>query len=202
MPVYLPNLASEKSCRLVACGLVHSDKKAVLDWLKERRRFIASYKKEKNRHFVRLMTGGRRDRHFHLEIALASWFPKNQQPKAASKISEIQDAIDRISGEKLDLNLSADFSSSLAQLPESGPIRLLSTKTSMAGTSVQLTAGTLDVSGSRINQIQWCLINEDKVMVTLETQVDSSVTAKYLTEAHEMMEKYYRVLVLGQTEAP
>lgn len=170
----------------------------MLEWLKTRRHMIAAYKKGGKRHFVRLMTGGRKEKHFHLEVALASWFPADAQPTITSKVSEIQETAVEILGAKLDLNLSCDFTLDFKKLPEGGPIRLLSAETRVAGTAVQLTAGVLSVSGSRINEIAWSRYNEDMVMITLEAHLDLNVAPKYLSEGQELMERFFRVLVLGQ----
>lgn len=198
MAIDLPNLSSSTSARIVACGAVYTDEKAILEWLKTRRHMIAAYKKGGARHFVRLMTGGRKNRHFHFEVALAKWFPSDAQPTVTSKLSEIQETAAKLLGAKLDLNLSCDFSMDFKQLPEGGPIRLLSAETRAAGTSVQLTAGVLTVSGSRINEIAWSRYSEDRVMITLEAQLDLNVGPKYLSEGQELMERFFRVLVLGQ----
>lgn len=197
----LPNLTLGKSARIVACGVVCTDKNSTLEWLKERRSMVASYTKGGVRHFVRLMTGGRRDKHFHFEVASGDWFPPDARPAVTSKISEIHESAGRLLGEKLDLNLSADFSIEFTQLPEGGPIRTLSAETRVAGTAIQLTAGVLTLSGSRISEIGWSRYNENKVMVTLEAQMDLMVAPKYLVEGLELMERFFRVLVLGQPTA-
>lgn len=198
MAIDLPNLSSSTSTRIVACGAVYTQEKPILEWLKTRRHMIAAYKKGGKRHFVRLMTGGRKEKHFHLEVALADWFPTDAQPTITSKLSEIQETAVEILGAKLDLNLSCDFSLDFKKLPEGGPIRLLSAETRVAGTAVQLTAGVLTVSGSRINEIAWSRYNEDMVMITLEAHLDLNVAPKYLSEGQELMERFFRVLVLGQ----
>jgi hypothetical protein len=198
MAIDLPNMSASTSTRIVACGAVYTEEKSVREWLKERRHMIAAYKKGGKRHFVRLMTGGRKDRHFHLEVALANWFPGDAQPTVTSKLSEVQEAAAEILGAKLDLHLSCDFTIEFKKLPDGGPIRLLSAETRVAGTAVQLTAGVLTVSGSRINEIAWSRYSEDMVMITLEAHLDLNVAPKYLLEGQEMMERFFRVLVLGQ----
>ena len=198
MAIDLPNLSASTSARIVACGAVYTQEKSVLSWLKTRRHMIGTYKKGGKQHFVRLMTGGRRERHFHFEVALSTWFPADAQPTATSKLSEIQEAASEMMDAKLDLNLSCDFSLEFKQLPEGGPIRVLSAETRVAGTAVQLTAGVLTVSGSRISQIAWSRYNDDMVMVTLEAHLDLNVAPKYLLDGQELMERFFRVLVLGQ----
>ncbi len=144
MAIDLPNLSSSSSKRIVACGAVYSKEKAVLEWLKKPRHMIGSYKKGGKQHFVRLMTGGRKERHFHFEVALATWFPTDAQPTITSKLSDIQEAASEMLDAKLDLNLSSDFLLEFKSLPEGGPIRVLSAETRVAGTSVRLTAGVFD----------------------------------------------------------
>lgn len=197
----LPNLTLGNCARIVACGAVYTEKNSTLEWLKERRSMVASYTKDGVRHFVRLMTGGRKDKHFHFEVASGDWFPPDARPTVTSKMSEIHGSAGRILGQKLDLNLSADFPIEFVQLPEGGPIRTLSAETRVAGTTVQLTAGVLTLSGSRISEIAWSRYKESKVMVTLEAQLDLTVSPKYLVEGQELMERFFRVLVLGQPTA-
>ena len=198
MAIDLPNFGLSKSIRIVACGAVYTDESAILEWLKAPRRLIASYTKGGTRHFVRMMTGGRKDRHFHFEVATAKSFSKHAQPTVTSKISDVQNAVETVMGAKIDLNVVCDFLIDFDQLPEGGPIRLLSSETRVAGTSVQLTAGVLSVSGSRISEIGWSRYSDDKVVISLEANLDSIVARKYLQEGQELMERFFRVLVLNQ----
>jgi hypothetical protein len=59
----------------------------------------------------------------------------------------------------------------------------------------------LTLSGSRISEIAWTQYSKDKVMITLEAHLDTIVTSKYMIEAQELMERFFRVLVLAQPTA-
>ena len=201
MALMLPDLTSDGTRRIVACGSIVSENPAISEWFKQQRFLIASYTKGKAKHFVRLISGGgRRATHFHLEVALHSWF-RSGLPKAKSRISEVNEIVEKLEGQKTELELSCDFSLPFARLPEGGPIRLLSSETRMAGTSVRLTAGVLSVSGSRISEIAWSRYGEDEVMVTLETHLDTTISPRYLVEGRALIFEYYRVLVLGHPKA-
>ncbi|SRR6266699_4545381 len=198
MPIDLPNLQATGSCRLIACGAIQTTREELLDWLSSRRMMIAPYSREGIRHFARLMTGGQKQKHFHLEVALSDWFPAKMKPETNSKISSIQHTVERVLGEKIDLNLGSEFRVPITSLTETGPIRLLSTETRVGGTAIQLTAGTLSVSGSRLREISWERLTEREVMITLKAQLDSAVAPKYLLEGEDLMARLFKVLILGQ----
>lgn len=194
----LPNLRSGRASRLIACGAILTDNKKLLEWLSSERQLIAAYTKGGIRHFARLITGGRKKKHFHLEVALADWFRDAGVPTPNSKISEIHDAIERVIGLKIALNLGADFLIRSEELPETGPIKILSAKTQAAGTTIELTGGVLSVAGSRITQISWGRIDETRTMITLHAYLDSTVAPKYLFDSQDLMERFFKVLVLAQ----
>jgi hypothetical protein len=127
----LPDLTSDGTRRIVACGSIVSENPAISEWFKQQRFLIASYTKGKAKHFVRLISGGgRRATHFHLEVELHSWF-RSGLPKAKSRISEVNEIVEKLEGQKTELELSCDFSLPFARLPEGGPIRVLSSETRM-----------------------------------------------------------------------
>jgi hypothetical protein len=194
----LPNLRSGRASRLIACGAILTDNKKLLEWLGSERQLIAAYGKGGVRHFAQLITGGRKKKHFHLEVASADWFRDAGVPSTNSKISEIHDAIERVIGIKIALNLGADFLIRSEELPEAGPIRILSAKTQAAGTTIELTGGVLSVAGSRITQISWRRIDETRTMITLHAYLDSTVAPKYLFDSQDLMERFFKVLVLAQ----
>jgi len=198
MAIILPDLHAESSARLIACGALQTDSPDVLKWLETSREMIAGYSRRGVRHFVRLITGGKKKKHFHLEVALADWFPSDLKPQTTHKLSEVETAVNRVLGERIDLNIGATFPLEFDELPETGPIRLLSAETRVAGTTIQLTAGVLTVSGSRIKKISWEQVSKEKVMITLRARLESRVQPKYLLEANDVMERFFKVLVLAR----
>jgi len=199
MPIDLPNLRTTESSRLIACGAIQTTREELLDWLSQRRVMIATYSRAGVRHFARLMTGGQKKRHFHFEVVLFDWFPAKMKPKTNSKISDLQRVAEHVFGEKIDLNLGSEFRVQVTELSETGPIRLLSTQTRVGGTTIQLTGGTLSVSGSRIREISWERLTDKEVMVNLKTQLDSVVAPKYLLDGQDLVGRLFKVLVLGRT---
>ncbi len=203
MPIKFPNLSSSKCERIIACGSVETDDESILNLLKERTHLIASFtRKGEVKHYVLLMAGGRKNHHFHLEVARASRFPAKFTPKTNAKISEIQEFADHFLGVMLNLSYSCDFPIDFNELPDNGPIRLLSIDAKVAGTRVQLTEGTLRVSGSRIDEISWSRReNSSIVLVRLESSSQYPICENYLFEGHELLESYFRALVLGMPTA-
>jgi hypothetical protein len=118
-------------------------------------------------------------------------------------MSEIYNLISRMYNQKLDLTFRADFPMDFTELPDGGPIRTLSAETKVAGIEVQLTAGVLKLSGTRISEISWHRIGTGRVMVTMDADLEATVTPQYLIDGHLLLERYFRVLVLGRpTETP
>lgn len=198
MAFELPNLKSGRASRLFACGAVVTENKKLLEWLSSERQLVAAYTKSGVRYFARLMTGGRKKKHFHMEVALADWFRDAGTPSANSKISDINACVERVLGDKIALNLGADFLVRSDELPDAGPIKILSAKTQAAGTTIELTGGVLSVAGSRITQISWGRADERHTMITLYAYLDSVVAPKYLFDSQDLMERFFRVLVLAQ----
>ena len=199
MPIEIPNLSSSICERIVACGSVETDDQAILDLLKERTYLIGAVtRKGGQKHYVLLMAGGRKNLHFHLEVAAARRFSAKYTPVPNAKMSEIQAFAGRFLGVNLNLKCICDFPIDFNELPEGGPIRLLSIDAKVAGTRVQLTEGTLSVSGSRIDEISWSRRkNSDIVLVSLESSSTQSVSGNYIIEGQLLIESYFRALVLG-----
>ena len=161
---------------------------------------VSSYSKAKVRHLIRLITGGPKKQHFHVEIALPSWFPA-RSPKPTEKISAVQQMFSRLIGEGIALNVWADFLIDSDQLPEKGPIRILSAKAEAAGTTIELTGGVLSVVGSVINRISWARVSEKQTQIQLRAAVETTVRAGYLYDSHDLIERFFRVLLMGQPAA-
>jgi hypothetical protein len=199
MSIQFPDLRAGQSRRLLACGAVKTQRRELVDWLAVRRTLIGGYTRGKHKHYFRLLTGGKA-KHFHLEVALASYFGKTGQPSMNSNPSEVQALAANVMGERIDLTVRAEFLLPFASLAESGPIRVLSAETQVGGSSIQLSAGVLTLKGSRIDEISWRKVGEEDVAVTLDVNLESTISKKYLITAQEMMDRFFTVLVLGDPQ--
>jgi len=197
MEIVLPNLAEAHCERISACGRVESPDTALAEILSARRYVIAPYTKGGTKHFVRIILGDPPKNHFHIEVARASWF-RNGLPKKTAKLGEIATLVSPVFGEKITVGYDCDFSLPFSDLPENGPIKVLSGSTSAAGTSVELTAGKLKVSGSYISSIQWERVEDegDRVRISLDWTKKIEIKADYLCDAFELAERFFKVLVL------
>lgn len=198
MPIEIPNLSLGRSNRLIACGSIQTDREDLRDFLEKGTHLITSTVKKGVKHYLLLMVGGKNNSHFHVEVALASHFSSGFLPKTNAKISEFQLVADRFLGSTINLSLTCAFPLQLKDLPENGPIRLLSINSQVAGTKVQLVEGTLAVTGSLIEEISWSLEKgSDQVTVSLETSTSCEIERDYLNDGLSLLETYCAALVLG-----
>jgi hypothetical protein len=196
MPIKLPNLAENEAIRLIACGSIGGKQKSFRRWLNQRRALISSYEVGKHTYFVRCATGGFSG-HFHLECAAPKAFVS--QPKRTASRKDIDAVTDKVLGLPITVRVSCYFLVPIASLAATGIIRTLSADTTSAGVSMKLTAGTLALSGSPIQNIRWEL-EEDGALVKIGVvTIRKRILAEdYLVEAHEWSRSLFDVMIMAQ----
>ncbi len=201
MDLLFPNLSKSPAQRIVACGCVEPGSKKLEKWLVKPRVVFSSYKKGNVEHCVRAMTGGKKH-HFHIEIVRRDWFPEDFELEDAVPLEEIQKLYIQVAKRPILLTYETEFLIPFTDLPEHGPIRLLSANTSAGGTSVELVAGTFNVSGSKVSSVKWKRIGEKNVRISLRSTLKTDITPEYVIEGHELSDRFFRILLLEEPRTP
>jgi hypothetical protein len=196
MPIKLPNLAENQAIRLIACGSIEGKEKSLRNWLNQRRAMISSYTAGKHTYFVRCATGGFSG-HFHLECASPKAFVF--QPKRTATRKDIDAVTQRVLGLPITVRVSCYFVVPIASLAATGIIRTLSADTTAAGVSMKLTAGTLALTGSPIQNIRWELEDDASFVKIGVVSIRKRILAEdYLLEAHQWSRSLFDVMIMAQ----
>jgi len=160
---------------------------------------MSSFRKRSKTYYVRILTGeSAKKNHVHLEIASRTIF--QSPPKATAKSAEIASLFDKLAGLTLNLNATAEFESSIADLPERGLTRLYSGENKTGDVSMQMTQGSFAITGSPVRRISWTLIGDRRrVSSIIEAEKTVTIGRFYITETLEWLFGLYSLFVLGKT---
>lgn len=156
---------------------------------------IASVRLGGSQRFVRFRTheGG----YLHLDVATRTYFDGGK-PKPSHTWNQIQIALDRFLGQKIQLRCAGIFSLPFDRLPESNPIKALSVESSTSKMSMKLTGGTFSVTGAPIERITWSRTdNEKNIELWLRSIFDATINEAYLVDAFKLLNETVEVFVLG-----
>ena len=187
MPIILPDLTTSGLLRLGVCGRIVEPDKSLAKWLEERRSLICTYTLSHKKYFARVITGGVKG-HFHVESASSTFFPRQPNTNAQRKDWDV--TTDKVIGAQVIARIRSWFEVPLTSLAQNGVIRTLSQPTSAAGASLKLTAGTLTLSGSPIDRVEWELRDKQRIRVAIDSVRTVTIDENYLVE----MQKWSRAL--------
>jgi len=199
MPIKLPDLASGKAIRLVACGKILKPSVALSEWLRTSRALYYAYRTRRKRYYTRLLTGGKAN-HFHLEIVSSDVMPPPPKTLLSSR-TEFEDATSETLGCEISVSSSCFFIVPLDSLSPTAVIRTLSAETNTAGVSMKLTSGGLSVKGSPIGEIEWRLMDDQEsgmIQIGITSVLSKVITENYLKELLQFMRSLFETFILTQ----
>jgi hypothetical protein len=197
MAIKLPNVSAAGALRFITCSRVKASGKIVRESLKQRRSLIFTYRVSGRDFFGRLITGGVTG-HFHVECAAPESFAEAFKPKPNSTVKEFEAIADAIIGCDATIRSIGFFQVPLSDLSKTGVIRTLSAETTAAGMSVKLTAGTLKLSGSPIDRIEWKLQEDDSIRIGLENVSPIRISENYLNDLLNESRSLFDVIILAK----
>jgi hypothetical protein len=195
MAIKLPNVSAAGALRLITCSRVKAPGKAVREALKQRRSLIFPYRVSGRDFFGRLITGGVTG-HFHFECAAPESFAEAFKPKPNSTVKEFEAIADTVIGCDAAVRAICFFQVPISALSKTGVIRTLSAETTAAGVSVKLTAGTLTLSGSPIDRVEWKLQEDDLIRIGLESVSSIRISENYLNDLLNESRSLFDVIIL------
>ena len=200
MTVKLP--AFEKSfCMILSVRgkLDEENGKAILR-NRSKRPLIFSYKTEKDRVYLRIITGFREWRCLHIDCALKEYFPKKFIPKSNGRRADLNNIIQRIEGSPINSNIRAEFKIPLRKLPEDGLIHSILARHKTRGPVIQFSGATCRIEGTPVRNLEWKLADDGKnVFIKIESNKKEKIDDSYLIRSFVWIEKLFNIFVLGKT---
>ena len=168
MTIRLPNIPKLPACKwFSACAQVDTTDEKVIKWLKGHHNYLAQVRIYGRPFFVRVLTGGDPDTHFHLDVMSPGLFDPSESKKITHK--QLQEELKVISGQKAEAFAEGAFFVPVAGVPPIIGQVLGPTVTS--GLRIRMTSGSYSVDGAPIGTISWRLQKGAKdVLVELRTK--------------------------------
>lgn len=200
MPITLP-LFGNTSCRaLTVCGRIKEPKHPMVSVLPAREPLVAAYRGADEKVYLRVLPGGKKHTHLHVDCALQGFFPKDHAPKTNTTKDKLLAVLEKAVGLTLDAEICGEFLVPLADLPEQGLIRSLSAEQKTADLSARLTSGECKIEGAPVRRMFWSIRDEQKdVFIRIEANREEKVDDQYLVRSLEWIEKQFTLFVLGKT---
>ena len=200
MPITLP-LFGNTSCRiLTVCGRIKEPKHPMVSVLPAREPSVAAYRGADEKVYLRVLPGGKKHTHLHVDCALHGFFSKGHAPKTNTTKDKLLAVLEKAVGLTLDAEICGGFLVPLADLPEQGLIRSLSAEQKTADLSARLTSGECKIEGAPVKRMFWSIRDEQKnVLIGIEANREDKVDDQYLLRSLEWIEKQFTLFVLGKT---
>lgn len=197
MRFVLPELQEAHCQQFTACSRVVTRDKSVKRLFSRESTLVACVKEGGLKRFARLCIS--KEGHVHLDLASPEYFAGGGVPKPKHSWNRIESSLRRFVGHQIKVQARALFAVSLARLPESSVIRLLSSVESRMGVvSMKLTGGTFAIAGAPVQRIAW-VVRRDMKQVKIQLQLTQERTLRemYLADLFNLLTKSFNVLVTG-----
>lgn len=200
MAMQLPRF-EKTSCRiLTVCGRIKEEENPLPKLLPQKKPLVAAYRAAGQNVYLRVLPGGKKHTHLHVDCALRAFFGKDRGPKATAKKADIVKILGQAAGLTIDVGICGGFLVPLSDLPEGGLVRSLSTEQKTGDMSVRLTSGECKIDGAPVRRLFWSIGDEQKdVFVRLEAERQEKVDDQYLMRSLDWIEKQFSLFVLGKT---
>jgi hypothetical protein len=199
VPISLP-LFENTPCRiLTVCGRITEATHPMTGLLPEHEPLVAPYRAAGRKAYLRILPGGKKNPHLHVDCALHKFFPKDRPPKTNATRVKLLGILDKAVGLSLECVVRGGFVVSLADLPDQGIIRALSAEQKAGELSARLTRGECRIEGAPVRQLFWN-IDDDRheVFVGIVGSREDKVDGRYLVRAFDWIQKQFTLLVLGK----
>ncbi len=192
----LPDFKDSHSFYFQACGQLSSG-----GYEEERREYVARYKTVSGLAYLRFLAGGgKRGRHFHVDIALSRIFKGQAAPKVNSTRLTIEQEIFQRLDQPLEVHLLAQYAAPVSDVNTdsgivfAGPSAVAST---VNGTPVEIAGAHLFIRNHDfVRTIDWELY-KDGLFADVYAQSTTAVTRSYLTDLFRRAEDAFNVYILG-----
>ena len=153
------------------------------------------------RSYLRLIAGGSKNHHLHVDIALAKVFPRGERPSANTKTPAILRQLSAHGGQKIDLLLIGRFILNINDTtPDSGLLFTgpRSVVSSINDATVGLVGARLAISNdAHIDMIHWEIIGSE-ALIDIYGRCKTEVSDDYLVSAFGVIQKAFATYILGE----
>lgn len=139
--------------------------------------------------------------YLHVDCAIGKVF--STKPKVTHKKAEILEIIEAVRGLEIEAGITGHFQVPLAELPETGLVRALSTEHKIPDMSVKLTGAGVSLTGTPVKNIDWAIHKRGKtemVLVRIRGERPARVDDKYLSESWNWINEQFLFFVLGRRQ--
>lgn len=199
MAFLLPVLENT-SCRiLTVCGRIKEADHPISGVLPAREPAVAAYRAGEQKVYLRVLPGGKKHPHLHIDCAAQECFGKDRAPKTTTTQAKLLKVLEKAVGLTLDAGICGGFLVPLADLPEQGLIRSLSAEQKTGDLSARLTSGECKIEGAPVGRLFWRIEDDQKtVFIRIEAGRQEKVDEQYLVRALGWIEKQFNLFVLGK----
>ena len=199
MAILLPPFENT-SCRiLTVCGRIKEAEHPISGVLPAREPAVAAYRAGAQKVYLRVLPGGKKHTHLHVDCATQGFFPKDRAPKVNTTKDKLLAVLDKAAGLSLDAGICGGFLVPVADLPEQGLIRSLSAEQKTGDLSARLTSGECKIEGAPVGRLSWRIEDDQKhVFIRIEAGRQEKVDEQYLVRALGWIEKQFNLFVLGK----
>lgn len=196
MSLIFPKFENARCRRMTACGALETNDKALLEWLANQADIDARYGAAGRTRYIHVMFGKKLGRHFHVDLAVSEHFG-DSPPSVKGKIADVRNALKKLEGEKINVNVAGLFHLSSAELPDFIQATL-QVETQVGDISLKTTGGRLAIRGAPVYTLQWWMPTDaSHVCVELRARLTTQIQDSYLNECLAILEQAFKALVLG-----
>jgi hypothetical protein len=199
MTAKFPSLENSKCQSLTVCGRLRDSSPRRPKQAVPYNELVARYRIGKFRGYVRVVLGGPKGQHFHVDVVPASRFG-GQSPRAVGKLADIRKVLKELNGRKIETHISGDYDVAIRDVPP--PFRTIFRETDeeKEGRSVRVTGVEFALDGDALDGIRLSQprIGAD-VHITVETSKTTSVDDDYLVRCLAAVDEAFTALMsLGE----
>lgn len=197
---FLLPVFNKTSCRiLTVCGRIKDTDHPIAGLLPAGDPLVAAYQAAGRKVYLRLLPGGKKHTHLHVDCASQEFFGKVRPPKTNTTKAKLLRMFDKAEGLMLDCGVCGGFVVPLADLPEQGLIRSLSSEQKTGGLAARLTSGECMIEGAPVHRLYWNINEGEKtVFVRVEGSREDKVDDQYLVRAFDWIDEQFDLFVLGK----
>jgi len=200
MAFLLPVFDNTSRRILTVCGRIEDAGHPIAGLLPDGEPLVAAYQAAGRKVYLRVLPGGKKHTHLHVDCATQEFFGKDRAPKTNTTRTKLLRILDKAVGLTLDCGVCGGFVVPLVDLPEQGLIRSLSAEQKTGGLSARLTSGECKIEGAPVRRLYWNMDDgENTVFVRVDGSRKDKVDNQYLVRAFDWIGQQFDLFVLGKT---
>jgi hypothetical protein len=193
--IKLPDFYNTRCLYFQACGRLLGKATA------EDAAMVAPHTMRAGRAYIRFLAGGQKKNHLHVDLALATIFPRGRRPRVNARKAEILRQLSAHKGEELEILLLGRYMIDIKEaniesgLLFTGPRSVVSTVNNAA---IEVIGARLAVRNDKnIEMIQWDVFGTE-ALIDIYGTCKAQVSDDYLIEAFALAENAFATYIIGK----